>query len=481
MSDPASSHARSAPIRKGFVRLPHGQVHYRAAGSGPPIVLLHDSPRSSSMHRPLLAAWSDEFTVIALDTPGYGNSTPLPDTPQPEIADFAAALAATLAALGIERCPVYGFHTSSKINLQFAIDHPGRVSLAIIDGLNLPPGGPPPEFISRYMKPFVVTDDGSYLAATWAKARELFRFFPWFDKSPQSRLPLPLPDDEFLHGYVLDMLMAGAHYSSAYSAAMRYLALPKVPQVRAPVLFTCRDNDPLYPFLDALPRELPPGCRIERMGSDTTQWRERIREQLRSAASGGPVSLPSDFAAAHAGESRGYVELPHGQMHWRRWGGPSLQRPLLLLPELPGSSAGCAALALTLSARRQVYAADMPGIGESDPLPSPGFAAQVDALARALDALALGEVDVHAEFTAAPFALELARRQPQRIRHLVLDGLPLLTASDRRQMAQRYCPPLAVENNGGHLLALWQRLRDQELTWPWYERSATAIRRRAAG
>ena len=136
------------PIRKGFVDVPHGQVHYRTAGFGPPVVLLHDSPRSSSMHVPMLQALGREFTAIAIDTPGYGHSTPLPAEPRPEIPDFARALATTLEAFGIERCPVYGFHTSSKINLQFAIDHPARVSLAIIDGLNLPPGGPSDEFIA---------------------------------------------------------------------------------------------------------------------------------------------------------------------------------------------------------------------------------------------------------------------------------------------------------------------------------------------
>ena len=37
-----------------------------------------------------------------------------------------------------------------------------RVSLAILDGLSLPPGGPPEDFITRYMKPYVVQDVSGY-------------------------------------------------------------------------------------------------------------------------------------------------------------------------------------------------------------------------------------------------------------------------------------------------------------------------------
>ena len=64
-------------ISKGFVNVNQGQVHYRISGEGPPIILLHDSPRSSILHIPLLNHFSSEFSTIAIDTPGYGNSTAL--------------------------------------------------------------------------------------------------------------------------------------------------------------------------------------------------------------------------------------------------------------------------------------------------------------------------------------------------------------------------------------------------------------------
>lgn len=469
-------------VRRGFVNVPHGQVHYRYAGHGPPVVLLHDSPRSSVMHGALLQELGQNFTAIAIDTPGYGLSTPLPAEPRAEMADFARALAETLEALGIERCPVYGFHTSSKTTLQFAIDHPSRVSLAIIDGLSLPPGGPSEDFITQYMKPFVLSEDGSHLATTWSKARDIFRFFPWFDKSARARLPLDFPDDRFLHGYVVDMLMSAEQYSVAYSAAMRYLALPKVASVRAPTVFMCRENDPLYVYLDSLPKDLPAGCSVERLGAEPDAWRARLIELFtRASDRSGDVRLPDALARPRLGETRGYVTLPHGQIALRRFGPTdSAARPLLMLHESPGSSVSLRTLAAALAEDRAVYAIDLPGVGESDPLATPDAASYADALLRLIDVLGLPSIDVYAECTSSALALQLARQASNRIHALVLDGVPLLTAAERRALWKQYCPAIAPRWDGGHLLTLWHRLRDQELSWPWFERGSKGLRRRTA-
>ena len=479
-------------IRKGFVDLPHGQVHFRYAGQGQPILLLHDSPRSSAMHGALIEALADEFTVIALDTPGYGHSSPLPAEPRPEIPDFARALAATQAALGIERCAIYGVHTSSKILLQFALDHPQRVALAIIDGLNLPPGGPGDTFIARYMKPLCIEDDGSHLAAGWSRAREFMRFFPWFDSSPRSRLNHDFPTDEYLHGYALDLLTAGPHFSDAYSAAMRYLATPLVSKLRAPTVFMCRSNDPLYVFLDSLPAPLPDGCRVERLGPERDRWQAFLREQFRSARSNTTPADSADLGRTRTADvatdvaatavRRRYREGIQGQWHLREAGGPG-GRPIVLLPESPGSSAGqLPLLAEFATTGRPVWAPDLPGQGETSAIlrpdgKPPALSDFVDVLLSLLEANAREPVDLIAPCSSSPLALAAAARAPERIRSVVCDGVPLLGAALRKQLARLDCPTLTVSRDGSHLTAMWHQLRDRELSWPWYERSAAAIRR----
>ncbi|MEZ5459167.1 MAG: alpha/beta hydrolase [Steroidobacteraceae bacterium] len=295
-------------------------------------------------------------------------------------------------------------------------------------------------------------------------------------------MPLDFPDEKFLHGYVLDMLMSGEHYATAYSAAMRYLALPRVRDVGAPTVFMCRSNDPLYPFLDALPADLPQQCSIERLGPDADAWRDRVIGLLQSATStAGELRLPDPLARPDRAQTRGYLNLPQGQLHVRRYGpADSTQRPCLVLPELPGSTAQTRPLCEALATDRAVYAIDLPGMGESDALATPEVPGFVDALLHAIDLLGLTSVDLYARFTAAPLALELARQASNRVHALVLDGVPPVGASERRTLWKQYCPSIAPRWDGAHLLTLWHRLRDQELAWPWYERGARGIRRRCA-
>jgi pimeloyl-ACP methyl ester carboxylesterase len=220
---------------------------------------------------------------------------------------------------------------------------------------------------------------------------------------------------------------------------------------------------------------------VERLSADRDAWRERLRSLFRQFADNAPVqhvALPDPLAAPPSSdEVRGYVNLAHGQVLVRRRGTGSA-RPVLLLHETPGSSAQMRPLMQELARDRTVIAVDLPGLGDSDLLPDPDAAAYAKVLGGVLGQLRLTEVDVIAEFTAAPLALELARSAPNHVHRLVLDGAFVLGASERRALLKYYCPVIRASWEGSHLLALWHRLRDQELNWPWYEGAASAIRRR---
>ena len=56
-------------IEHRFVAYGERRVMVRRAGSGPPVVLLHESPRSSAAFIPMIEALAERFTVIAPDTP----------------------------------------------------------------------------------------------------------------------------------------------------------------------------------------------------------------------------------------------------------------------------------------------------------------------------------------------------------------------------------------------------------------------------
>lgn len=471
----------TATVCKGFVNVGAGQVHYRAAGSGPPVILLHDSPRSSVLHVPLLERYSDRFTAIAIDTPGYGNSTALAPEPRPEISDFAGALAKTILGFGVERCPVYGFHTSSKILLEFAANHPERIAVAIMDGLSIPPGDTDHGFIKSYMRPFTVTDTGSYLAEEWTRIRDSQRWFPWFVKSKATRMPSSPRPMTCIHEYAMDLFMAGPNFSDAYSAAMRYKAAAVVPGLTARCVFTAREDDVFYVYLDSLPDPLPDGSTIERMPMDREVWKARLGELFTEYADfdgAGDFTAPDPLKdpLGNGAVTKGYADTGAGQVLVRRAGGGN-GTPIVFLHDLPGSSRADETFIQTLGSGRPAFGLDLPGCCDSDPLTDPSAEAYSSQIVAALDALGLDTVDLVATGLSTPLALHVAVTHSNRIRKVVLDAIALADQDLRTEMKVNYVPDLRPQIDGTHLHRCWHMLRDQSVQWPWYDGGIGAIRK----
>lgn len=110
-------------IRRRYVDGVYGQMHLREnrAVAGVPLVCLHATAYSSRSFDALLSALDGRRHVIAVDTPGYGESD-APPTPI-GIADYAAAFAAVLP----DRCDLFGYHTGVSIAAEIAIAAPDRV------------------------------------------------------------------------------------------------------------------------------------------------------------------------------------------------------------------------------------------------------------------------------------------------------------------------------------------------------------------
>ena len=102
------------PIQRRFVSIHGRQVHYRIAGQGPALLLIHQSPQNSRMWLGMMQRYADRYTVIAPDTPGFGYSDPLPGNPM-TIAEFGAATMEFVEAIGLQRCAVFGMHTGGLI------------------------------------------------------------------------------------------------------------------------------------------------------------------------------------------------------------------------------------------------------------------------------------------------------------------------------------------------------------------------------
>jgi pimeloyl-ACP methyl ester carboxylesterase len=163
---------------KGYVDLEEGQIHFRQAGAGEPLVLLHQVPSSSWMWDPLLEPLARRgYRAIAFDLPGYGMSDP-PLT-GPDLAYYARRINGAASSMGLERFGLVGHHTGGSIAIRLALDYPDRVSGAVVYGLALLDA----EFAEQLAteEPPVYDADAGLVAKFWKARwgdheRELARF-----------------------------------------------------------------------------------------------------------------------------------------------------------------------------------------------------------------------------------------------------------------------------------------------------------------
>ena len=98
------------------------RIAYERVGEGPPLVLLHGGLSDSREWRRQLAALSNEFTVIAWDAPGCGQSSDPPETFR--LPAYADCLAAFIDALGLEQPHVLGLSFGAGLALELYRRHP---------------------------------------------------------------------------------------------------------------------------------------------------------------------------------------------------------------------------------------------------------------------------------------------------------------------------------------------------------------------
>jgi pimeloyl-ACP methyl ester carboxylesterase len=124
------------------------QIAYRRAGEGPALLLLHGGPTHSGEFRQQLEQVSDQFTVIAWDMPGCGQSSDPPEDFR--IRDYVACLARLIAALGLDQTHVLGLSFGTGLALELYRAHPELVrSLILVSAYAGWAGSLPPEVAAQ--------------------------------------------------------------------------------------------------------------------------------------------------------------------------------------------------------------------------------------------------------------------------------------------------------------------------------------------
>jgi haloacetate dehalogenase len=116
-----------------------GEVTIRArhGGSGPPLLLLHGHPQTHVMWHRVAPRLARDFTVVAPDLTGYGDSSKPQTTPDHAPYSkraMARDQVAVMRQLGFEQFFVAGHDRGARCAYRMALDHPERVlKLAVLD------------------------------------------------------------------------------------------------------------------------------------------------------------------------------------------------------------------------------------------------------------------------------------------------------------------------------------------------------------
>lgn len=157
-------------IRRGYLDSECGQLHYRICGrvEAPLLLLLHQTPSSSVMYERLMPLLAEHFLVLALDTPGFGNSDPL--SGEVSIAAFAREIHGAVNATFECPCFVFGHHTGASIAIQLAHDFPKFVRALALSGPPLLTEKQKRE-LPRAAEPVPLWESGAHWLVMWQRLR----------------------------------------------------------------------------------------------------------------------------------------------------------------------------------------------------------------------------------------------------------------------------------------------------------------------
>lgn len=212
----------AGPVRRAYLDGPFGQIHVRVAGTRgrqPPLVLLHQTPLSGRMFERIMPALAQQRLVVAVDTPGYGES----DRPEarPALAGYGDAILAALRSRFGARIDLLGYHTGAVIAADLAA-RAGTVRRLILVSFPLFDRERRTKLLAQLDEPEMdYAEDGSHLLPMWT--------------GTMSARPAAQTMDDAAR-LVAEKLRPGKHREWALRSAMEVDLAPILKRIAVPTL-----------------------------------------------------------------------------------------------------------------------------------------------------------------------------------------------------------------------------------------------------
>ncbi len=124
-------------FRTATVDVGGAEIFACVAGDGPPLLLLHGSPQTHTMWHLVAPKLAEDFTVVATDLRGYGDSSkPASDSDHGPYSKrvMARDQISVMRHLGFDRFALCGHDRGGRVGYRMALDHPEVVTkLAVLD------------------------------------------------------------------------------------------------------------------------------------------------------------------------------------------------------------------------------------------------------------------------------------------------------------------------------------------------------------
>jgi haloacetate dehalogenase len=112
-------------------------IHGRKAGSGPPLLLLHGIPETHLMWHRVAPRLAEQFTVVATDLRGWGDSSTPPSAPDHlpySMREIGRDQVEVMSALGFDAFDLAGHDRGARCAYRMALDYPSAIrALAVMD------------------------------------------------------------------------------------------------------------------------------------------------------------------------------------------------------------------------------------------------------------------------------------------------------------------------------------------------------------